>query len=203
MVSQPHVLCCLANGCEEIEVVTILDLLRRANIQSVTASVESDGHTSLTAAQGFSLHCDEPLSKLADGDFQALILPGGQRASETFQHSVLLRETLNQFQCSNRLVAAIGTSPPLVLVKHQLYSEANITGFPALEMAIPAAQWQNKRVVWDPRFHLLTSQGPGTAIDFTLKMIELLAGKRRARQVAAPLVLASGIYDYQLDRLQN
>lgn len=203
MHSQPKVLCCLANGCEDMEVVTILDLLHRADIGYMTASVETDGKTAITAAHGLGLHCDQPLSRLADDDFQALILPGGLQAAETFQQSFLLIETISQFQRSGRIVAAICTSPALVLAKHQLYPEANITGFPDLQQLIPCQQWQNKRVVWDRRFQLLTSQGPGTAIDFTLKLIELLAGKTRASQVAEPLVLASGIYDYQLHRLQG
>ncbi len=52
-------------------------------------------------------------------------------------------------------------------------------------------------MVWDPRVNLLTSQGPGTAMDFALKLIDLLVGKEMAREVAAQLVLAPGIYDYQ------
>ncbi|MGV3346882.1 DJ-1 family protein, partial [Enterobacteriaceae bacterium LUAb1] len=55
-------------------------------------------------------------------------------------------------------------------------------------------QWRDRRVTWDPRVNLLTSQGPGTAMDFALKLIELLAGKEKAKAVAAQLVLAAGIY---------
>lgn len=60
----------------------------------------------------------------------------------------------------------------------------------------PAEQWQDKRVVWDPRVNLLTSQGPGTSIDFALKMIDLLVGREKAYEVASQLVMAAGIYNY-------
>ncbi len=60
----------------------------------------------------------------------------------------------------------------------------------------PAEQWLDKRVVWDARVKLLTSQGPGTAIDFGLKIIDLLAGREKAHEVASQLVMAAGIYNY-------
>jgi 4-methyl-5(b-hydroxyethyl)-thiazole monophosphate biosynthesis len=72
-----------------------------------------------------------------------------------------------------------------------------MTGFPGLKETIPSDKWMERRVVWDPRVNLLTSQGPGTAMDFALKLIDLLVGKEMAREVAAQLVLAPGIYDYQ------
>lgn len=72
-----------------------------------------------------------------------------------------------------------------------------MTGFPALKETIPEEKWMDRRVVWDRRVNLLTSQGPGTAIDFALKLIDLVAGKEKAREVAEQMVLAAGIYDYR------
>ena len=93
----------------------------------------------------------------------------------------LLVETVRQFHLSGRIVAAICAAPATVLVPHYLFPIGNITGFPALKEQIPAEQWQDKRVVWDPRVNLLTSQGPGTSIDFALKMIDLLIGRKSIR----------------------
>ena len=67
---------------------------------------------------------------------------------------------------------------------------------PTLKDKIPAEQWLDKRVVWDARVKLLTSQGPGTAIDFGLKIIDLLVGREKAHEVASQLVMAAGIYNY-------
>jgi 4-methyl-5(b-hydroxyethyl)-thiazole monophosphate biosynthesis len=67
---------------------------------------------------------------------------------------------------------------------------------PGAERPIPEEQWVDKRVVWDPRVNLLTSQGPGTAIDFGLKIIDLLVGREKAYEVASSLVMPAGIYNY-------
>ncbi len=79
-----------------------------------------------------------------------------------------------------------------VLVPHDIFPIGNMTGFPTLKDKIPAEQWQDKRVVWDARVKLLTSQGPGTAIDFGLKIIDLLVGREKAHEVASQLVMAAG-----------
>ena len=87
-------------------------------------------------------------------------------------------------------------APATVLVPHDIFPIGNMTGFPTLKDKIPAEQWQDKRVVWDARVKLLTSQGPGTAIDFGLKIIDLLVGREKAHEVASQLVMAAGIYNY-------
>ncbi len=96
-----------------------------------------------------------------------------------------------------KLIAAICAAPAIVLQHHDLFSIANMTGFPKIKNLIPADKWREKRVYLDERVNLLTSQGPGTAIDFALKIIDLLMGKEKAAEVASQLVLAVGIYDYQ------
>ena len=83
-----------------------------------------------------------------------------------------------------------------MLVPHNLFPIGNMTGFPGLKDTIPEDQWVDKRVVWDPRVNLLTSQGPGTAIDFGLKIIDLLVGREKAYEVASSLVMAAGIYNF-------
>jgi len=72
-----------------------------------------------------------------------------------------------------------------------------MTGFPGLKETIPADKWMDKRAYYDDRVKLLTSQGPGTSMDFALKIIDLLVGKEKAAEVEAQLVLASGIYNYR------
>ena len=160
-------LICLAPGSEETEAVTTIDLLVRGGIKVTTASVASDGSLTIVCSRGVKLLADAPLVEVADGDFDILVLPGG-----------------------------IKGAAPTVLVPHNLFPIGNMTGFPALKERIPAEQWQDKRVVWDARVKLLTSQGPGTSIDFALKMIDLLVGREKAHEVASQLVMAAGIYNY-------
>ncbi|EKY1984634.1 protein deglycase YajL [Cronobacter sakazakii] len=190
-------LVCLAPGTEETEAVTTIDLLVRGGINVTTASVASDGNLTITCSRGVRLLADAPLVEVADGDFDVIVLPGGLKGAEAFRDSPLLVETVRQFHLSGRIVAAICAAAGTVLVPHELFPIGNMTGFPALKETIPDDQWQDKRVVWDPRVSLLTSQGPGTAIDFALKIIDLLVGREKAHEVAGQLVLAAGIYSYR------
>lgn len=189
-------LICLAPGSEEIEAVTTIDLLVRGGINVTVASVASDGNLTIACSRGVKILADAPLVEVADGDFDVIILPGGNKGAECFRDSPLLVETVKQFHRSGRIVAAICAAAATVLVPHEIFPGANMTGFPALKDKIPEAQWQDRRVVWDARVKLLTSQGPGTSIDFGLKIIDLLVGREKAHEVASQLVMAAGIYNY-------
>ncbi|WP_252145235.1 protein deglycase YajL [Yokenella regensburgei] len=189
-------LVCLAPGSEETEAVTTIDLLVRAGIAVTTASVASDGALAVTCSRGVKLLADAPLVQVADGDYDVIVLPGGLKGAEVFRDSPLLVETVRQFHLSGRIVAAICAVPGTVLVPHEIFPIGNMTGYPGLKETIPEEHWQDKRVVWDPRVNLVTSQGPGTSIDFALKIISLLVGREKAHEVASQLVIAAGIYNY-------
>ena len=190
-------LVCLAPGTEETEAVTTIDLLVRGGISVTTASVASDGDLTIVCSRGVKLLADAPLVEVADGEFDVIVLPGGLKGAECFHDSPLLVETVRQFHLSGRIVAAICAAAGTVLVPHELFPIANMTGYPGLKETIPEAQWQDKRIVWDPRVNLLTSQGPGTAIDFALKIIDLLVSREKAHEVSQQLVMAAGIYSYR------
>lgn len=189
-------LVCLAPGSEETEAVTTIDLLVRGGISVTTASVASDGELAIVCSRGVKLLADAPLVQVADGDYDVIVLPGGLKGAECFRDSPLLVETVKHFHRSGRIVAAICAAAGTVLVPHDIFPIGNMTGFPGLKDTIPEDQWQDKRVVWDPRVNLLTSQGPGTSIDFGLKLIDLLVGQKKAHEVASQLVLAAGIYNH-------
>ncbi|OSN06582.1 protein deglycase YajL [Lonsdalea iberica] len=191
------VLVCLAPGSEEIEAVTTIDLLVRAGIQVTTASVAGDGDLNITCSRGVRILAEVPLVAVADRAFDAVVLPGGLEGAECFRDSPLLIERLRQTHQEGNIVAAICASPAVVLEYHQLFPVGNMTGYPGLKSQIPEEKWLDKRVAFDPRVNLLTSQGPGTSIDFALKLIDLLLGKAKAAEVAAQLVLPPGIYNYQ------
>ncbi|RLM27752.1 oxidative-stress-resistance chaperone [Brenneria alni] len=191
------VLVCLAPGSEEIEAVTTIDLLVRAGIQVTLASVASDGNLEIACSRGVRLLADAPLVAVADRHFDALVLPGGLQGAECFRDSPVLVECIRQIHQEGKIVAAMCATPALVLEHHQLFPVGNMTGYPALKDKIAPEKWMEKRVVYDPRVSLLTTQGPGTSMDFALKLIDLLLGKAKAAEVAAQLILPPGIYNYQ------
>jgi 4-methyl-5(b-hydroxyethyl)-thiazole monophosphate biosynthesis len=191
-------LVCLAPGSEETEAVTTIDVLVRAGIEVTTASVASDGALEIVCSRGVRLLADTRLVDVADQKFDVVVLPGGIKGAECFRDSPLLIATVRQTHNEGRLVAAICAAPALVLEHHNLFPVGNMTGFPALKDKIDATKWMDQRVVYDRRVNLVTSQGPGTSIDFALKIVFLLLGREKAEEIAWQLVLPPGIYNYTL-----
>ncbi|CNK86789.1 protein deglycase YajL [Yersinia aleksiciae] len=190
-------LVCLAPGSEETEAVTTIDVLVRAGIEVTTASVASDGALEIVCSRGVRLLADTRLVDVADQKFDVVVLPGGIKGAECFRDSPLLVATVRQTHNEGRLVAAICAAPALVLEHHNLFPVGNMTGFPALKDKIDATKWMDQRVVYDRRVNLVTSQGPGTSIDFALKIVFLLLGREKAEEIAWQLVLPPGIYNYR------
>ncbi|MGO2303206.1 MAG: protein deglycase YajL [Providencia sp.] len=193
------VLICVANGSEEIETVTTADLLVRAGIQVTLASVTEDSSVEITASRGMKFIADTPLINVADEPFDAIVLPGGLAGAEVFRDSPLVVEKVRRMHLDGKIVAAICAAPVVVLEYHQLFPFGNMTDFPTLKDKIPTNRWVDKRVYFDERVNLLTSQGPATSFDFALKLIELLLGRKIAGEVASQLVLPNGINDYLED----
>ncbi len=190
-------LVCLAPGSEETEAVTTIDILVRAGIQVTTASVASDGALEIVCSRGVRLLADARLVDVADEKFDVVVLPGGIKGAECFRDSPLLVATVQQTHNEGRLVAAICAAPALVLEHHNLFPVGNMTGFPGLKYKIATTKWMDQRVVYDRRVNLVTSQGPGTSIDFALKIVFLLLGREKAEEIAWQLVLPPGIYNYR------
>lgn len=178
----------IANGSEEIEAVTVIDTLVRAGYQVVVASANFDSSCQITGSRGIGLQADCPLVQVADDEFDAIVLPGGVAGAECFRDSTLLIEMLKQHLYDGKWLAAICAAPAMVLQYHQLYPKAIMTGHPSLQSEISATQWRSKRVTVDINHKLITSQGPGSALEFAVEIIAKLSGKAHAKQVVEPMV---------------
>jgi len=185
-------LVCLANGSEETEAVTVIDLLVRGGMKVTTAAVNSDDKLVVLCSRGVRLLADSPLSVVADQPFDVIVLPGGAKGAEGFRDDPQLVDTVRRMKNQGKLVAAICAAPAIVLQHHQLFPSVAMTGFPALKASIPSKEWREQRWVYVKENNLLTSQGPGTAMDFALKIIDILLGSAKAAEVAAQLVLPAG-----------
>ncbi|MWN90404.1 protein deglycase YajL [Gilliamella sp. Pra-s65] len=183
----------LSDGCEEIEAVTTIDLLTRAGINVTTASISSSRE--VECSRGVKILAKKTLSDVQHVDFKVVILPGGLKGAENFRDCPLLIEKLKQIHQTSGIVAAICASPAIVLQHHNLFPNANMTGYPTTKEAFK--NWKADRVYFDEQNKVLTSQGPATSIDFALKIIEVLLGRAKAAEVASQLILPSGIETYQ------
>ncbi|EEY44760.1 4-methyl-5(B-hydroxyethyl)-thiazol monophosphate biosynthesis enzyme [Vibrio mimicus VM223] len=140
-------------------------------------------------SRGVLLTAQQTLDALSAEEFDALVLPGGVGGAQAFASSEYLLNLLDAFQQQGKLVAAICATPALVFTKQQKFVGARMTCHPNFFDHIPSERLSRQRVCYYATQHLLTSQGPGTALEFALAIIALLAGAELAQQVAAPMAL--------------
>ena len=172
----------LANGSEELEAVTVLDILRRAGIEAISASL--DGHP-IRGSRGTMLIPDTSLDEALKHRFDMVVLPGGQPGTSNLKADARIIKLVQRMVAEDHFVCAICAAPS-VLAKAGLLDGRRATSFPGSLDAFPKVSRQTQAVVEDGR--LITSRGPGTAMDFALTLVERLAGKSRRDEVEAGLV---------------
>ena len=173
----------IADGIEEIEAVSIIDVLRRAGAEVTVASVAK---LQVTASRGVKLVADKLISQCAGETYDLIALPGGMPGAEHLRDSKPLEAMLKKQDKESRHLAAICASPAVVLLHHGLLGQRRATCHPNFVEKLPNAEAVESRVVVDG--NLVTSRGPGTALEFALKLVELLFGKEKAEQTATPML---------------
>lgn len=173
----------LAQGCEELEAVTIVDLLRRAGIEVVTAGLDDEP---VRASRGVVLVPDTDLDSALERDYDMVVLPGGMPGADNLEQDPRIAELLKRMAAEGRYTAAICAAPK-VLAAAGLLEGKRATSFPGFLDAsrITGLTYEERPVVRDGR--LITSRGPGTAMDFALALIEELAGAPTRAEVESKL----------------
>lgn len=175
----------IADGSEDIEAVCIIDVLRRAGIEVTVASVMPNEQLEITAARKTRIVADAHISQCVDQSYDLIALPGGLPGAEHLRDCPVLIELLKSQKNSGRWFAAICASPAVVFASHGLEREFVTTAHPGFTDKL--SQFRNDRVVLDR--NCITSQGPGTALEFSLALVEALLGTEKRAEVAAPMVL--------------
>jgi 4-methyl-5(b-hydroxyethyl)-thiazole monophosphate biosynthesis len=179
-----RVLVPLAQGCEELEAVTIIDLLRRAQIEVVTANLDEKP---VRASRGVVLIADSHLDAVLNDDFDMIVLPGGGAGTENLNNDPRIHQLLKKLHAAGKYTAAICAAPK-VLATAGLLENKQATSYPTVltEMQLPTLRFIDAPIVRDDK--VITSRGPGTAMDFSLSLIEILVGKAMRDKVEAELV---------------
>lgn len=175
-----RVLVPLAEGLEEIEAVTIIDVLRRGGVEVVSASLGKDRE--VCGSHGVTLLADTLWP--TDGEFDAIVLPGGGKGTENLGADARVLETLRKFDGEGKFVAAI-CAAPLVLAAAGLLHGRRATCYPSCAEELGEA-YDNVPVVADG--NIITGQGPGSAMLFALVLIEHFVDEPTARGVADRLL---------------
>jgi 4-methyl-5(b-hydroxyethyl)-thiazole monophosphate biosynthesis len=173
----------LATGFEEIEAMSIVDTLRRADIEVVIAGLQEGA---IEGSRGVNVIPDRSIDEVALEEFAAVILPGGSPGYINLGRDRRVRDLVTRAFEEGRIVAAI-CGAPTVLADLGILKGKKATVYPGKEADLTGAEPVNERLVVDGT--VVTSQGPGTAIEFGIKLIELLVGKQRAREVKDDLVV--------------
>ena len=178
-----RVLVPLAQGFEELEAVTVVDLLRRAGIEVVTAGLVPGP---VRASRGVLVVPDTTLDAVLTEPFDLVVLPGGREGAERLGADDRVRELLESTFQGGRYVAAI-CAAPRVLAEAGILAGKSATGFPGTLDGLEdrMSRRTSESVVTDGT--VVTSRGPGTALEFSLELIRLLAGPARRDEVDAQL----------------
>ncbi len=176
----------LAQGCEELEAVTIIDLLRRASIEVVTAGLDDEP---VKASRGVRLLPDTTLDKALEQEYDMVVLPGGAVGADNLRNDPRIAELLRKMADSGKWTSAI-CAAPVVLAKAGLLSGKKATSYPGMldKLGLEDVEVTADPVVRDGQ--VVTSRGPGTAMDFTLELIELLRDRATRDKVEQALVRA-------------
>ncbi|MEW6312755.1 MAG: DJ-1 family glyoxalase III [Pseudomonadota bacterium] len=176
-----RVLVPLAEGCEELEAVTIIDLLRRAGIEVTSAGLRPGP---VRASRGTVLLPDATLDDAAKYDYDMVVLPGGLPGADYLRKDGRVRAMLTRTVERGKFVAAI-CAAPRVLAEAGLLTGKRATGFPGTLDGVIGVNLRPEPVVRDGL--IVTSRGPGTAMDFALELIELLSSRAKRDEVEAAL----------------
>ncbi len=187
----------LAQGCEELEAVTLIDLLRRANIDVVTAGLDDKA---VVAAHGVTLMPDTTLDEALKKTYEMIVLPGGMPGSDHLQQDQRLKNALMAQNQQGRYIAAICAAPK-ILAAIGILNGRHATSYPGFldKMDLPEVEYLDERVVHDD--NIITSTSPGTAMDFALYLIEVLEGESTRNSVEEGLVRPAHhtVYDDEIE----
>jgi protein deglycase len=173
----------LAEGFEEIEAIMVIDILRRAGIEVVIAGLK-DGL--VEGAHKIKMLPDLCMDKISQNEFDGIVLPGGFPGFENLGNDDRVLKIVRQMDKAGKYIAAI-CGAPSVLIKAGILKGRKATVSPAGRAQVMAcAKYMEDRVVVDGK--LVTSQSPGTAMEFALKLVEVLAGEEKMKQIKAQTI---------------
>ncbi len=165
----------LASGFEEIEAVTIIDVLRRAGVEVLVAGV---GPSPVSGSHDIAIQTDCDIADVNASDLDAIVLPGGLPGATHLRDDEHVQRLVREVAGQGKLTAAI-CAAPIALEAAGVLVGRNATSYPGFEL--PSAKYQEARVVEDA--HIVTSRGPGTALELSLALVRRLVGDECAAEL--------------------
>ena len=179
-----RVLVPLAQGCEELEAITITDLLVRAGVNVTTAGLDD---RPVRASRGTTIVPDTSIDKVLDQTFDLIVLPGGLPGADHLRDDANVQVLLKNHADKGKYIGAICAAPKAVAAAGLLEGK-RATAYPGVLEALNDDQIQARDTPIEIDGNIVTSRGPGTAMDFALTLIELLEGGAKKDEVNQQLV---------------
>ncbi len=172
----------ISTGFEEIEAVSIIDVLRRGGVQVTIASLDGE---QVTGANGITIKADNLLKYVDANEFDMVVLPGGHDNAVALKESQLVQEILKDFDSRGKKIGAICASP--IALNQAGVIKDRYTCYPSYENEIGKDRWTDaQNVVVDK--NIVTSRGPATAICFALEIVRELVGVETYNQLKSGLL---------------
>ncbi|MFN7064735.1 MAG: DJ-1 family glyoxalase III [Aquificaceae bacterium] len=176
----------LAEGFEEVEVVAPIDVLRRAGVEVFIAGLTKEP---VASARNIKIVPDTTIDRLNPEELDMVILPGGAGGVERLKSDPRVERLVKAMQEKKKLIGAI-CAAPTALAKFGVLQGKRATVYPSLVEEIKPAQFVDQPVVEDE--NIVTSQGPGTALEFGLRLAQRLVGKETTKEVARRMLVSYG-----------
>ncbi|MFA7405994.1 MAG: DJ-1 family glyoxalase III [Pelobacteraceae bacterium] len=187
----------LAHGFEEIEALTVIDILRRAEIEVVLAGLLPGP---VTGAHNISIVPDTSIEAVNASAFDMIVLPGGQPGTDNLNADPRIHKILKEFASSDKLICAI-CAASIVLAAAGLLHGKKVTCYPSYIDRLDGGIYEDRPVVSDGT--IITSQGPGTAIQFGLALAARLAGRHTADGISKAMLVRDAPSEIWNPRLFN
>ena len=173
----------MADGCEEIEGLTVVDILRRGGIEVVMIALSDQ--KMVVGAHGITFLADAAKQEVNYDELSGIILPGGMPGTRNLAQDETVQEVIRDFAQKEKLVAAICAAPS-VLGQAELLSGKKATCYPGFEEQLTGARYEASPVVRDG--NIVTSRGMGTAIPFSLELLSYFKGEQTAAEMAKSII---------------
>ena len=179
-----RVLVPLAQGCEELEAITITDLLVRAGVEVTTAGLDDQP---VTASRGTTIIPDTSIDRVLDQTFDLIVLPGGLPGADHLRDDKNILALLKTHAAKGKYIGAICAAPKAIAAAGLLDGK-KATAYPGVLEGLDNEQIDVRATAIEIDGNIVTSRGPGTAMDFALTLIELLEGAEKRDEVNRQLV---------------
>lgn len=168
----------LSKGFEEIEALTVVDVLRRVGVDCKTCSISEE--KMVKGTHNIYVKADILLKDFKEYDFSGIVLPGGMPGATNLRDNKQVIEIIKQFNKENKLIAAI-CAAPIILKEADIIENKNITSYPGFEEELKGANYKEDRVVQHD--NIITSRGPSTALDFAFKILENIIDRKELQEL--------------------